>query len=521
MGRLFWKFFFFFWLAQITTGAGVGISLWLLRPDNVRLSNEPDNSPPAVDRIDAAAALLRHAGAAALREYLDEKHPGPPRRPLVVDASGNELFGKEVPPAALARARELAATASSRAVAQVTAPDGRRYLLFVAPREGGQGGGPAGADRQPPAPWSGGPPEAAALPGAPGGVPGAAPQPAADPAAAGPGGPPGEARGAPPGGSQADGPRGPQGGLHQGPPMMPLLPLLAGALVSLVFAALLAAYVSRPIGNLRAAFEAVAQGRLDRRVASAMGRRRDELADLGRDFDRMADRLQALVDGQRRLLHDVSHEMRSPLARLQAAIGLARQRPERIPDSLLRVEREAVRMDRLVNELLTLSRLEAGMAGAVAAPVALGELLAAVVDDARLEGEAHQCRVELLAPDAATVSGDAELLRRAVENVVRNAVLHSPPGGLVRVELQAAAPGGQHAIVVSDEGPGVAEADLPLIFAPFHRGAAARAAPSPDGHGLGLSIARRVVATHRGDIAAANITGGGLRVTLHLPAIAA
>lgn len=303
--------------------------------------------------------------------------------------------------------------------------------------------------------------------------------------------------------------------------MMPLMPLLAGALVSLVFAALLAAYVSRPIGNLRAAFEAVAEGRLDRRVASAMGRRRDELADLGRDFDRMADRLQALVDGQRRLLHDVSHEMRSPLARLQAAIGLARQRPERIPDSLVRVEREAVRMDRLVNELLTLSRLEAGMAGAVEAPVALGELLAAVVDDARLEGEAHQCRVELVAPDAATVSGDAELLRRAVENVVRNAVLHSPPGGRVRVELQAAAPGGQHAIVVSDEGPGVAEADLPLIFAPFHRGAAARAAPSPDGHGLGLSIARRVVATHRGDIGAANIAGGGLRVTLRLPAIAA
>ncbi|WP_153115043.1 sensor histidine kinase [Rhodocyclus tenuis] len=494
MGRLFWKFFFFFWLAQLTTGAGIAISLWLQYPDSLRVSNEPDSSPPAVERIDAAAALLRHAGVDALREYLDEKHPGPPRRLLVVDASDHELFGKEVPAVALARARELAAGAATRAVAQVRAPDGRNYLLFVAPREGG-----AGRPGQPPAPWNGGPPDFIA---------GAAPAPAGL-SAGDPGTPPVGAPGGPPGG--------PPGGL----PMMPLRPLVAGALVSLVFAALLAAYVSRPIGNLRSAFEAVAEGRLDRRVASAMGRRRDELADLGRDFDRMAGRLQTLVDGQRRLLHDVSHEMRSPLARLQAAIGLARQRPERIPDSLVRVEREAVRMDRLVNELLTLSRLEAGMAGAVEAPVALGELLAAVVDDARLEGEAHQCRVELVAPDAATVSGDAELLRRAVENVVRNAVLHSPPGGRVRVELLAAAPGGQHAIVVSDEGPGVAEADLPLIFAPFHRGAAARAAPSPDGHGLGLSIASRVVATHHGEIAAANITSGGLRVTLHLPAIAA
>ncbi|MBK1680479.1 sensor histidine kinase [Rhodocyclus tenuis] len=499
MGRLFWKFFFFFWLAQLTTGAGIAISLWLQYPDSLRVSNEPDSSPPAVERIDAAAALLRHAGADALREYLDEKHPGPPRRLLVVDASGHELFGKEVPAVALARARELAAGAATHAVAQVRAPDGRNYLLFVAPREGG-----AGRPGQPPAPWNGEPPDFIA---------GAAPAPAGlsvgDPAGRDPGTPPVGAPGGPPGG--------PPGGLL----MMPLRPLVAGALVSLVFAALLAAYVSRPISNLRSAFEAVAEGRLDRRVASAMGRRRDELADLGRDFDRMAGRLQTLVDGQRRLLHDVSHEMRSPLARLQAAIGLARQRPERIPDSLLRVEREAVRMDRLVNELLTLSRLESGMAGAAEAPVALGELLAAVVDDARLEAEAHQCRVELVAPDAATVSGDAELLRRAVENVVRNAVRHSPPGGLIRVELQAAALGGEHAVVVSDEGPGVAEADLPLIFAPFQRGAAARAAPSPDGHGLGLSIASRVVATHRGEITAANIAGSGLRVTLRLPAIAA
>lgn len=294
----------------------------------------------------------------------------------------------------------------------------------------------------------------------------------------------------------------------------PLMPLAAGAVVSLVFAALLAWYFSKPIRRLRAAFEAAAEGRLDERVEPKMGKRRDELADLGRDFDSMAQRLQRLMDGQRRLLHDVSHELRSPLARLQAAIGLARQQPERLDASMARIERESVRMDKLVSELLTLSRLEAGMAGKLDEDVDLNELLANVVDDARFEAETSGCRVEFEEHAQIMVRGSAELLHRAVENVVRNALKHSPANGLVSIALDVNENGRAVAISVSDEGGGVPESELHAIFEPFFRGNQSHAA---DGHGLGLAISQRVIIAHKGSIFAGNRAEGGLSVTLSLP----
>ena len=281
--------------------------------------------------------------------------------------------------------------------------------------------------------------------------------------------------------------------------------------MSLVFAALLAWYFSKPIRSLRAAFEAAADGCLDELVEPKMGKRRDELADLGRDFDSMAQRLKSLMDGQRRLLHDVSHELRSPLARLQAAIGLARQQPERLDDTLARIERESVRMDKLVSELLTLSRLEAGMAGKLDEDVDLNELLANVVDDARFEAETSGCRVEFEARGNAVVRGNAELLHRAVENVVRNALKHSPVDGLVSIALDV---NDKVAISVSDEGAGVPESELHAIFEPFFRGNQTNA---PDGHGLGLAISQRVIIAHKGHIFASNRAVGGLCVTLSLP----
>jgi two-component system OmpR family sensor kinase len=469
MGRLFWKFFFFFWLAQLATGAGVALTMWLRSPAALHSAADPDASPPALDSVAAAAALLRHAGVDALREYLDAtRRAGPWHEVLVVDSAGRELFGRATPPAALARARDLSAGAPNASVAIVARPGGD-YLLFVPPHE----------HRPVPPP----------------GLEPTGPRPAPDAS-----GPPGNAG-------------------HAGPPP-PILPLLAAALVSLVFAALLAAYVSRPIRSLRQAFEAVAEGHLERRLTPAMGRRRDELADLGRDFDRMAGRLQTLVDGQRRLLHDVSHELRSPLARLHAAIGLARQRPERSADSFDRVEREAVRMDRLVGELLTLSRLEAAVTIERDDAVALAELLADVVDDARIEAEPRAITVDLgVSPADAVVRGDGELLRRAIENVVRNAVLYSPAAGHVAVELvvDGARGGGAYRVDVCDQGPGVAASELDAIFTPFYRGQPGRPASAADGHGLGLAIARRIVVAHGGQIGAANRAEGGLCVSLTLP----
>ncbi len=291
------------------------------------------------------------------------------------------------------------------------------------------------------------------------------------------------------------------------------MPLLGGGVVSLFFAALLAWYFSTPIRKLRSAFEAVANGHLDVRLVPVMGKRRDELADLGRDFDSMAQRLQQLMDGQRRVLHDVSHELRSPLARLQAAIGLARQQPERTEDSMTRIERESVRMDALVSELLTLSRLEAGMAGKLDEAADLNELVSNVVEDARFEAETSGCRIEFEECRQTVVRGNAELLHRAVENVVRNAVKHSPSGGLIAIKMQKN-DDQTIGITVSDEGPGVPEADRLSIFKPFFRSDQTKA---PDGHGLGLAISHHVVTAHQGSILAGNRANGGLRITITLP----
>lgn len=304
----------------------------------------------------------------------------------------------------------------------------------------------------------------------------------------------------------------PPGGRPHGGNPLPLLPMFAGLLASLLCAAGLAWYIAKPIRHLRQAFEAAAEGDLEVRVSPSMGGRRDELADLGHDFDRMTERLQALMAGQKRLLHDVSHEMRSPLARLQAAIGLARQQPARMADSLMRIEREGERMNGLVGELLTLSRLEAGVAGPLE-KIDLGELLTDIVEDARFEGAAKQVGIAYVPGEMAEIRANPELLHRAIENVVRNALRFSPAGGAIRIEA-GRAEGGRFHIAIGDNGPGVPENQLDNIFKPFFRGDGQNAA---GGYGLGLAIARRVIAAVDGKIEAKNKVDGGLLVEIDLP----
>jgi len=304
-------------------------------------------------------------------------------------------------------------------------------------------------------------------------------------------------------------------GRHPPPPhsLIPLPPLLSGLAVSLVFASLLAWYFAKPIRSLSQAFESVSQGDLSVRLGAAMGGRRDELADLGRDFDGMAQRLQSLLDGQRRLFHDVSHELRSPLARMQAAVGIARQQPERTEQALARVERESVRMDQLVSELLTLARLESGIAASTQEEIALGEFVGNIVEDSRVEAEAKSCRLRFDETGEFCVAGNPELLRRGVENVLRNAIRHSPVDGDVTVSIQDD-DAGRVQISIIDQGSGVPEDLLQQIFQPFFRGADARAT---DGYGLGLAIAQRVVEMHDGRILARNVSGGGFTVSIDLP----
>ena len=303
-----------------------------------------------------------------------------------------------------------------------------------------------------------------------------------------------------------------------GPPgefRIPLVPALVGLLASLACAAGLAWYVAHPIRLLRRVFGEIAGGRLDSRIAGEMGRRRDELADLGQDFDRMAGHLQSVVLGQRRLLHDVSHEMRSPLARLQAAIGLARQQPERVQELLERIEREGERLDALVGEVLALARAESGAARKER--FELRELLLTLVDDARFEGAARKLALVLDCPAGIQVEAAPELLHAAIDNVLRNGLRFSPDGGELQISCRVLA--GIAHIDVADRGPGVAEALLPHIFTPFIRGAASER--SGEGYGLGLAIAQRALAASGGRIEATNREGGGLRVSLQLPVLSA
>lgn len=308
--------------------------------------------------------------------------------------------------------------------------------------------------------------------------------------------------------------RGPPQGDHPAPPpgefRIPFVPALATLLASLACAFALAWYFAKPIRILREAFDAAAEGDLDVRIGQRMGGRDDELVDLARDFDHMTERLRVLMEGQKNLLHDVSHEIRSPLARLQAAIGLARQQPSRMGDSLDRIEREGERINQQVGELLTLSRLEAGVVGAFE-NVDMGELLVGIVEDARFEGVVRGVEIDFVAGEMVEVRANAELLHRAIENIVRNALRFSPEGG--KVVVKAGREGGIFAFSITDQGPGVPEADLEAIFAPFFREGGQ---VSGGGYGLGLAIAKRVLVAINGSIVASNGEAGGLVVKVIL-----
>lgn len=304
---------------------------------------------------------------------------------------------------------------------------------------------------------------------------------------------------------------------HRGPPMepgmsLPLLPIAAGSLVSLLFAGLLAWYFARPIRLLRGAFAAVASGEIDTRVGPAMGGRNDELADLGKNFDDMAGRLGDLLLAQRNLLHDVSHELRSPMARLQAAAELIRQQPERGAELAERIVRDTERMDRLIGELLTLARLDSGIQDAIPESVDLREVIADIAENARIEADERGCTIDLALIGEPRVPGDCELLHRAIENLVRNAVLHSPQGGPVSIGASAA--DGICRITVADRGPGVPESHTQAIFDPFFRSSIAT---SSSGYGLGLAITRRIAEKHGGRAFATNRPEGGLLLTIELP----
>ena len=300
--------------------------------------------------------------------------------------------------------------------------------------------------------------------------------------------------------------------------LFPLIPLVVGVFVSFIFAALLASYFSKPIRLLRQAFERAASGDLQVCVGSTMQGRRDELTDLGNAFDVMVSRISQVLQSQTTLLHQVSHELRSPLSRLQMAIGLLKLQPDKLEVSLDRIERESVRMDSLVGELLTLSRLESGVMTLQKEPIDLYEMLLELLTDARFEGKAKHINIQFMLETKLPilVLGQQDLLYCAIENVLRNAIKYSPQGSVVSAKLSKDVTSNQAFVQIRDHGAGVSDADLMRIFTPFYR-AESDSNPANQGYGLGLAIAKQIVESHGGQIEAKKPSDGGFMLEMRLP----
>jgi two-component system sensor histidine kinase CpxA len=332
-----------------------------------------------------------------------------------------------------------------------------------------------------------------------------------------------------------------------GPHGVPGLGILIAVLSSGLVCYILARYLTSPIVQLRSATQKLASGDLTARAGMPASRRHDEMAELMRDFDRMAERLENLVNAQSRLLTDISHELRSPLARLNVALELARQRsgPE-ARSALDRIDRETNRLNELIQKLLTIARLEAGEESIEKVPVHLEQIINEIARDAAFEAQSRHCEVEATVVDDCVVVGSPSLLHSAIENVVRNAIRYTQPGTSVEVRLEQGVGlpsiglqgsqkitlqnlgsqdtglkndgvGKPEAVVrVTDSGPGVPEDALDKLFLPFYRIDDARGRQT-GGVGLGLAITDRAVRLHGGSIRVSNRPQGGLMVEIRLP----
>ncbi len=459
---LFLKVFLWFWLATVLVIGALAVASSLTRTD------DSPRAPGFVETVVAsygrnAAAVYERGGAGALGEYLRHVEGESGIEAHLFGAGGADLAGEG---RVTADERELAARVLETGE-PVFEPVGRRLILEARPVESG-GGRYAFVVRMPLG-------------------------------RRGPGG-------------------GPFGILTDDSSAL-VVRLLAVVLTAGLLCYLLARYIVSPVVKLRAVTRQVAGGDLSARVGPLLGKRRDELAAMGRDFDVMAAQVEALMSAQRRLLRDISHELRSPLARLSVALDLARKRagPE-AASALSRIELESKRLNEMIGQLLTLSRWEAGAGPVRGAPLDLAALVREVAEDAEFEARAQGRGVRLEGCEACETSGAAGLLRSAFENVVRNALRHAPPGTAVRVSLVCGRERGAGRAVISvrDEGPGVPEEALEHIFRPFYRVDDARDRET-GGTGLGLAITERAVRLHGGTVTAANIPGGGFLVEISLP----
>jgi two-component system OmpR family sensor kinase len=298
-----------------------------------------------------------------------------------------------------------------------------------------------------------------------------------------------------------------------GLPAISLTILSIALIVSALTSWWLADHLTAPIRRIQAGARALASENLEVRVSAGLEERKDEVAVLARDFDAMADQLRANRSATTQLLRDISHELRSPLARMRVALGLARQPTADLARQLDRLERETERLDSMIGQLLKLARLQGNEAAFARENFELDEVIDEVVRDANFEGALKHCKVSVQGSAKAHVLGNRELLRSAIENVLRNAVRYSPAETAVDVSIARLSSG--LTISVRDYGPGVPAADLERIFEPFYRVAESRDRDS-GGEGIGLAITSQVMKAH-GGVARAMNRPGGFEVHLSLP----
>ena len=279
----------------------------------------------------------------------------------------------------------------------------------------------------------------------------------------------------------------------------------------------------RPIEKLRSAARKLASGELAARVPEPVGQERlfggDEIQSLVHDFNYMAEELERLVGAQKMLVRDVSHELRSPLARLSVALELAREEaPEAMSEHLQRIEREAGRLNQLIGQLLRLSSMESMNAFKHTELFRLQTLIDELLPDAEFEAQQRSCTVRVSGRCECMVRGDPELIYRAIENVVRNAIRYTRRESIVELAIHCEERAGEHSVTleIGDDGPGVPESELQQIFRPFYRLDHARERDT-GGFGVGLAIADRAIRLHHGEVRAYNRARGGLVVSLRLP----
>lgn len=454
---IFWKFFAGFWVTIIVvTGLAWTISAdWQQVPQNY---GSIERGPGAAKAVSAAFGMARWGGKEALVNWL--KDPELNRRPevFVVDRNGNEITGRRIPELALAELKE--------SLSQTREPmhqhaRGMRHGLMHTPIAGVvltriQGLGPVYIFAV-----------------------------------------------------RTDVPKRPFIATLWRTPWWVYLILML--IVTSAVAWLLASRYSKPVRKLNWAMQRAAQGDFSTRICNDVGNDYDEISALAHHYDDMAERINGLLTRQKRLFHDVSHELRSPLARIDVAIALAQKNPERSREVLDRIEREVETLDHLVDELLTFARLDDN-APMEFVPTDIVGLLETVVDDADFEGSARGVHVTLTSPKKAVVNTHIESLLRAVENLIRNALRFSKEGQTVAVALRPE--DSKLLITVTDAGPGMKPEELNQLFDPFVRG---KDQATGNGFGLGLAIAKRAVERHGGTLTAVNIKPHGLQMRIELP----